>query len=341
MSGKDWKDQLQKSGLPLEYEIAKILVSKGFPVVADYKYGRDNESRLPKDFSIDILARGCSPFSDPNVVDGSLELLIECKHRQEGTKWLFLPDVNQPAYSHIYLGCTPHVYDVFSNYVVDKNPSYKFTAQAICCYKGIELRQSEKGGAYDNEIIRGLDQLRYAMPFVLTNAIMNNIMAHHEDNKPFVLCPVLVTDAELYVMHKSYTATKFRAAKDLTELSKAVPFLITHSGHGPDFETHCTKACKVLLDYVGNKKVREIDYTRGIISDSHYKTHGPTAFMKGLALADQTTLELNFNQFVVCTKAGFPRLVDKLKQLAVQVMESRTDMRTLSDLPEENRAGSS
>jgi anionic cell wall polymer biosynthesis LytR-Cps2A-Psr (LCP) family protein len=53
--------------------------------------------------------------------------------------------------------------------------------------------------------------------------------------------------------------------------------------------------------------------------------------MKGLASADPTTLELNFNQFVICAKAGFPRLVDKLKQLTVQVMESRTDMRTLRD----------
>jgi hypothetical protein len=127
MSGKDWQDHLQSSGLPLEYEVAKILVSKGFPVIADYKYGRDNESGQPRDFSIDILARGYPPFSDPNIFDGSLELLVECKHRQEGTKWVFLPDVNGPHLSHIYLRCTPHVYDDLSHYVVDKGPSYKFT----------------------------------------------------------------------------------------------------------------------------------------------------------------------------------------------------------------------
>jgi hypothetical protein len=341
MSGKDWKDHLQSSGLPLEYKIAKILVSKGFPVVADYKYGRDSDSGQPKDFSIDILARGYSPFADPNVVDGTLELLIECKHRQEGTKWLFLPDVNQAQYSHIYLGCAPHVYDDFSNYVVDKNPSYTFTSQTTCCYKGIELRQAEKGGAYDNEIRRGIEQLRYAMPLVLTNAIMNNIMAHHDDNKPFILCSILVTDAELFVMHKHFTDNKLRAAKTLMEFGKPVSYLVTHSGYGPDFETHCTKTCNLMSDYVGYKKVREIDDTRGIISDAQYKRHGPIAFMNGLASADQTTLELNFSQFVVCTIAGFPRLVDKLKRLAVQVMESRTDMRTHRDFPAENGTGGS
>jgi hypothetical protein len=331
MSGKDWKAHLESSGLPLEYEIAKILVSKDFPVIADYTYERDNETGQPIDRSIDIHATAYTPLGDPHVVDGTLHLLVECKRRQDGTKWLFLPDVNIGDTSYIYYGCAVHVYDDCSAYVVDKSPSYKFTETTPCCYKGIELRQGDKGGAYDNELKRGLDQLRYAMPLVLTTAIMHSLMGHRDDNHPFILCPIMVTDAELYVLHKGFTAAKLRAATDLKELGKPVPFLITYSGYGPDFATHCTKTSKHMLDYIKHENVAEIDDTRGNVTDGRYKSRGPRALMKGLASADPTTLELNFNQFVICAKAGFPRLVDKLKQLTVQVMESRTDMRTLRD----------
>jgi hypothetical protein len=124
MSDKKWKSNLLSSSLPLEYEVARTLVKKGFVVEADYTYGRDAESGQPKDFSVDMLARGLPPFTAPNTIDGSLELLIECKHRIRGTKWLFLPDMNQGAFSHIYLGCALRVFDDFSPYIVNKNPSY-------------------------------------------------------------------------------------------------------------------------------------------------------------------------------------------------------------------------
>jgi hypothetical protein len=94
------------------------------------------------------------------------------------------------------------------NHAVEKQPSYASTSQTTCCHTGIELRQADKGGAHDNEIQRGLEQLRYAMPLVLTNAIMKNIMGHEDDNRPLVLCPILVTVAELYVMHKPFSDKK-------------------------------------------------------------------------------------------------------------------------------------
>jgi hypothetical protein len=127
MSVKKWKSNLLSSSIPLEYEVARLLVTKGFIVEADYTYGRDAETGQPKDFSVDILARAPTPFTGPGPINGSLELLIECKHRARGTKWLFLPDVNKAALSHIYLGCALRVFDDFSTYVVDKNPSYAFT----------------------------------------------------------------------------------------------------------------------------------------------------------------------------------------------------------------------
>jgi len=328
MSDKKWKSNLLSSSLPLEYEVARTLVTKGFAVEADYTYGRDAESGQPKDFSVDMLARGFPPFTKPNTVDGTLELLIECKHRVRGTKWLFLPDVNKDKFSHIYLGCALRVFDDFSPYIVNKNPSYEFTHKTPCCYKGIEVQQADR--VYDAEIKHGIEQLRYAFPRLISNAILNNIMGHPEDNRPFLICPILLTTAELLVLDKKLTIDYVEAADDLTALGKPVPYLITYSGYGPDFENHCTKMCKVLTDYVGHNLVRKVDDIRGVISDGRYRRQGPIAFMKELAAADDTALQLYFTQFVVCTKDGFAKLVDKLKRWSVQILDSRTDMREVA-----------
>lgn len=320
MSDKKWKSSLVSSSLPLEHEVARILVAKGFSVEADYTYARDDAGRL-KDFSVDINATGYSPFNDPNQVDGMLELLVECKQRVRGTKWLFLPDVNKPAFSKIYLGCALQAFDDFSKFVVDKIPTYDFTKRTPCCYKGIEVQQA--GGVYESEIRHGIEQLRFAMPRLMINAMMNNMMHHPEDNKPFIVCPILLTNAELLIMNKGLTIAKVEAADDLAELGKPVPYLIAYSGYGPDFEAHCVRESKVLLDYIENKKIKAIDEYRGIISDTYYKKRGPIAFMKGMASAEDTTLQLHFSQFVVCTMDGFGRLIDKVKKISKEVIDSR------------------
>ena len=329
MSDKKWKSNLLSSSLPLEYEVARTLVKKGFVVEADYTYGRDAESGQPKDFSVDMLARAPTPFTGPGPINGSLELLIECKHRVRGTKWLFLPDVNQGGLvSHIDLGCALRIFDDFSPYIVNKNPSYDFTHKTPCCYKGVEVQQADR--VYDAEIKHGIEQLRYALPRLISNAILNNITAHPEDNQPFLICPILLTTAELLVLDKKLTIDYVEAADDLTALGKPVPYLITYSDYGPDFKNHCTKRCKVLTNYVTNNRVREVDDIRGVVSDGRYRRRGPIAFMQELATADDTALQLYFTQFVVCTKDGFAKLVDKLKRWSGQILDSRTDMREVT-----------
>jgi hypothetical protein len=59
-SGK-WKSKLISSSLPLEFEVAKFLVSQGFSVSADYTYARD-DSGIVKDFSVGLQATAYLPF---------------------------------------------------------------------------------------------------------------------------------------------------------------------------------------------------------------------------------------------------------------------------------------
>ena len=64
-----WKSKLISSSLPLEFEVAKYFVSKGFSVTADYTYARAdytyarNDSGTVKDFSVDLKASAYLPFS--------------------------------------------------------------------------------------------------------------------------------------------------------------------------------------------------------------------------------------------------------------------------------------
>jgi len=322
MPENKWKSNLVSSSLPLEYEIAKILVTKGFAVEADYTYARDSETGRSKDFSVDINATGFPPFDDPNSVEGTLELLVECKHRVRGTKWLFLPDVNKPGFSKIYLGCALHAYDDFSAFAVDKTSAYDFTKRTPCCYKGIEVQHV--GGVFDTEIRHGIEQLRFALPRLMVNTMLNNMMGHAEDNRPFLVCPILLTNAELFVLNKTLTVASVEAADDPAELGNPVPYLITYSGYGPDFEAHCTKEANVLKGYAEHQKVQEIDAYREAFADEFYKKRGPVDFMNGMATADDTTLQLHFTQFVVCTKEGFGRLIEKMKQIAAQVIDSKS-----------------
>lgn len=85
---KKWKDKLISSSLPLEFEAAKILVSKKFSITSDYSYARD-DSGVIKNFSVDILARIYTPFSNPNKVTASLELLVECKQKNQKQNGFF------------------------------------------------------------------------------------------------------------------------------------------------------------------------------------------------------------------------------------------------------------
>ena len=195
-------------------------------------------------------------------------------------------------------------------------------------YKGVEVQQADR--VYDTEIRHGIEQLRYALPRLMSNAILNNIMGHPEDNRPFLICPILLTTAELLVLDKKLTIADVEATDDLAALGKPVPYLITYSSYGPDFEHHCMQLCKVLTDYVTNNRVRKVDDIRGVVSDGRYRRRGPIAFMQELATADDTALQLYFTQFVVCTKDGFAKLADKLKRWSVQILNSRTDMREVA-----------
>ena len=163
-----WKSKLLSSSVPMEYEVARVLVERGFAVDADYSYARD-DAGITKGFSVDIRATGYPPFRGNKLLT-TIELLVECKHRHRSNKWLFFRDPNTEDMSPFTLGYTIRAVDRFSPAFFSPGSTVSFDEEAIFCIKGVEVDTSN-GNVHDTEIKHGLAQLQYALPRLLTDSI--------------------------------------------------------------------------------------------------------------------------------------------------------------------------
>ncbi len=325
MSSKQWKDKLLSSSLPLEFEVAKLLVSKGFSVSSDFTYSR-NDAGVNKDFSVDLHATAYLPFSNPNKITASLELLIECKYRNpKVTQWLFFPDPNKPDFSPITLGQTIHLVDEFSPYSVRKDAVFDFEATLPCCYKGAEVN-TNNSSVYDTEIKHGLAQLQYAIPRLIVDQIMHNVLGNSEDNKPFIFCSVLLTTAEIFIANKNMTIEEVEKASNLTDIAVKAPYLLLYSDYGPDFGLHCAQECQSLKNLDQLEQIKILESKRQNSEEEAYSISYPSFI--GLSLAQATRYELcrYFTQLLVCSYAQFPQLIDKIKRVATQAMRTRREI---------------
>lgn len=298
------------SSLPLEFEAAKILVSKGFSVRADFAYSRV-DSGVSKDFSVDLHASGFPPFSNPNEILSTLDMLVECKQRHSNISWLFFPDPNRPDFSPITLGYTLHAVDLFSRSFFAADATVPFDKNINSCYKGIEVDESN-GGVYDAELKHGIMQLQYALPRLYTNNAFFNVTNHPEDNHPFLFCSILLTTSNLFVARKGITTIDVEKSSSLNDIADLVPYLVLYSDHGPDFESHCRKECALLHDLSKMESLLAIEAYRS--ENGEYDHLLPSRVAKSLAAG----IGDHFTQFIVCSMKNFPSLIDRIKRIAAK-----------------------
>ena len=309
-----WKSKLVSSSLPLEYEAAKILVSKRFAITGDFAYAR-SDSGFVRDFSVDLYARGYLPFSNPNEILATLDLLVECKQRHSNINWLFFPDPNRPDFSPITLGETLHPVDIFSRVFFHSNATISFDKDVFFCYKGIEIDES-KGNVYDSELKHGIAQLQYALPRLYTEKALHNVANHPVDNHPFLFCSILLTTADLVVAHKSLRTADVETSSSLKDIADQVPYLFLYSGYGPEFESHCRKECAPLVKLSMTKSFHVVEaYRRENGEHDHLL---PSVVAISLADGVRYELESHFTHFIVCTMRDFPSLIDRIKRIAAR-----------------------
>lgn len=310
---KDWKSKLISSSIPLEFEAARILVSEKFWITADYTYSRD-DSGTEKDFSVDLWAQIYTPYSDPNEITASLELLIECKQRHPKINWLFLPDINRGDFSPVIIGITLRVLDNFCYKFVPSTTA--FDCDGPFCYKGIEIDENS-GRVDDSELRHGISQLQYALPRLISRNIISSTWSSDDDCIPYLFCPILLTTSKLYILNRNAHITDIEKATSINDIAQCVPYLILYSDCGPDFEKHCIRECD-LLKNIPEKSFSEITQYRQTHGEYDYRL--PMNITSSLAEGRESKY---FTQFVVCSLDNFPTLLRKIKKVTADVIKKR------------------
>lgn len=318
-----WKTALLSSGLPLEYEAARLLASKGFHVRWGLQYA-PRDSAGVTDSSVDLHARSATPFSDASRVTGSLELVLECRHRRPKLNWLFLPEANPPAGFPACPGRVIRAVDRFCLYSVDDRACVAFEAELPICCKGLEIDLSS-GRVDDSGLSGGLAQLQYALPRLMIQSVLRNFSDPGSENTPFLFCPVLLTTASLLVANKDLGVKEVEQASDLGELAGEVPYLVTTLEYGPDFEAHCQREFRALEALERTDALLMVESKRAGLCQSEREL--PVATIEALIAADGYWLQRLFTRFVVCTRSGLSTLIDRIQQAAERAIESRKQLR--------------
>ncbi len=304
----------------MEYEVARILVKYGFSVDADYSYSK-HDAGVEKDFSVDIRATAFPPY-DTDDIHATVDLLVECKHRHRGNKWLFFPDPNEPDMSPFTLGYTLRAVDQFSWKFLPSGCTDSFDEVSICCMKGVEVDGST-GNVHDSEIRHGLTQLQYALPRLVTDQISFAIHHPKDENDPFFFCPILLTMSTLLVANETTSIKTVEDADTLEDFSSVAPWVVVHCDLTPDFERHRQRECAALAPLVDDAWVKQIDEAR--LRGGEYDFRIPSHSCAALAGPVGVRLFEYFSQAVVCSFAHFPALLELIKEITDRAAKSQSE----------------
>lgn len=237
----DWKQSLLKSSLPLEMLVAERLTQRGFFVTGEYAYTRVNEKDVDTEFSVDLHAFQLVNGEDDSW--GILNVLVECKYNHHNVTWVFTPHPTEEAQ---IAGTITHLEDLCTRRIEKKAPLYDLDNTLLFCTRGVELHEKD----FDpNSITRGLHQLRYALPdFVAQEALNQLSIWNKEDLEISLICPILVTTANIYVLKRGLGLDVFQSANDLGDVAEEVDALIVYQEPGPQLLAQCEKIARKLRE---------------------------------------------------------------------------------------------
>jgi hypothetical protein len=323
-----WKDKLLSSSLPLEYEIGKILTNENFSIDFDYSYKR-YDNALEKEFSFDIRAGGFYPFEMEARIQMTIDLMVECKYRNPNTSWLFIKDINPDEFSNFTQKGVIKFIDEFTN-MTSSNQHCDFP---ICetCLKGMEIN-TQNGEVHDSGIIHGVNQLLYGIPLLLSSHIEGNLGLHLSEAYPHIICPILLTTADLRILNDEFSIESVKNAKSLDDISFEVPFLRLYSGVYPSLNEHCKNVFKDIPAY--DDHLKRLDYLR-ILRETKYlsKDKLPRIIYNK---PDYLLLDLKeglannlLREVLVCNLKNFPELLKQIKTGITSIGEGLEEIKLI------------
>ncbi|MBW3623805.1 MAG: hypothetical protein KY468_10410 [Armatimonadetes bacterium] len=246
-----WKDFLLKSSLPLEMLVSDELLVQGYYTWGEYAYLRKNEDAREVEFSIDVFAG--REFEENGLHWGTLNILVECKYNHPSVRWVFNP-LPYISSEKNYVS----IIDDLSFEQIQRKPFFESLPSFDYCASGIELNSN---GFDPNTITRGLSQLRYCLPNLLSDEALKIARAYNDkDQYISFICPMLVTTAPLYLMKSGLTLEDFRNASSLTDVAEEKQVLLSYQKQSLQLDEYSEKAKEHLLKRSPNliSRLREL-----------------------------------------------------------------------------------
>lgn len=265
------KESLMRSGLPLEHCVTEILDRKRLTIHGEYIYARQNEGGVESDHSVDLKATYNFHGRKHGFKDCNITFLLECKYANPAIRWLFLPYATNSSIGRGLI----QSFDLLCSYRLRSlDPIQKIEQQWEYCLKGTAIDTTNNNS---QRIERGLSQLRWALPHIAVD-LMTRQAFHSvdEDVIPQFICPILVTNAPIFVINKGLSLSDFLQAEDVSTIAAEVPGVICFQEPGPQLNSFIAE--KMITLYRSNRMVH--DRINGIwkvtASENHRKEFDPT-----------------------------------------------------------------
>jgi hypothetical protein len=237
-----FKQNLLRSGIPLETSVARIIQKYGLIDNGEYNYERNG-----KIFSIDINAMGFTDFEiyyRANLIN--VDILIECKYREEDRKWVFL--TFKPAKEYSFRVNTHNIvidfpmqkrlneYGYYQKYNKRKYSYYYsrvfsdyFPKEMAKVHKGVEIY---KKGFNPDSITESIFKLIFGVGSSIAANVKDLCENPEEEIRTdeeyiyiggtlgYFIIPIIVTTAKIYQLKEEITIEDIKKAKTIEEIAK-------------------------------------------------------------------------------------------------------------------------
>jgi hypothetical protein len=251
LNNNKWKDFLLKSGLPLEFEVKKVLDKSGFYTKSEFSYLRKNENEVLTEFSFDLDA-------EIRIKDNLFELLVECKYRDESTNWLFIPEEYNDSTRGIgttdFLNTNSFFYN--KEYFDLHYTMLNIIKVAPLCSKGIEITTT---GNNPKSIDQAIAQLSYGIVDKVILAMEKQLSNDEDDyfNLIYHHVPVVITTANLFRLKKNTNINSIKNASQISDLATAHDILLIEPSSSLDLKNYAYKKLNDFEEKYSKKYLNE------------------------------------------------------------------------------------
>lgn len=316
-----WKSALLKTSLPFEYLVAKKLDNAGFSACGGYSYMRPNEDNKETEFSVDIWGIKFDKFINTEFLR-CIELLIECKYNYPGVKWVF---AQYPNRTEVSIGVINVIQDLCTRRV-KKDILCKLDEELPYCIKGIELHEND---ANPQSIERGLYQLKFAIPYLISSAISSQAVEKFDyDLNMHFICSILVTTATLFVLKDNICLDDIHNANSIDDIAFEVDALIEYQEPGPYLGKYVNKISTEMFE--SNSCIKErLDEFSPILKKEGMESH-LIPNIKSL----HSAIKSGTCQNLIVTYNAFDKYIEKIKSL---INESGFSLKSYGVLTEDGK----